>query len=180
MTTVSDIMQHELITVEASMTLREAVEVLRNGGVSGAPVLRGSRLVGVLSGTDLLEFEATSPGVPPERSERRDWDEAGGRPDEDEEENPSAFFFGRWEDSGGDVWDRVTGPDTPEWDVFEQHTVDEIMSRDLVTVSAKTPLAEAARRMLDRRVHRVLVVEGDELVGLMSAFDFVKLAADRS
>ena len=39
----------------------EAVEVLRGAGVSGAPVLRGSRLVGVISSTDILELEATAP-----------------------------------------------------------------------------------------------------------------------
>jgi CBS domain-containing protein len=175
--TVSGIMQTDLVTVEASMTLREAIEVLRGAGVSGAPVLRGSRLVGVLSGTDILELEAMSPAPPEEPPAGPDWSEREVRPDEEEVENPSAFFFARREDADA-LWDRMTAPDGPEWDQLERHTVEEVMSRDVVTVSPGTPVTEAARLMLDHHIHRVLVVDGDDLVGVMSAFDFVRLVAE--
>lgn len=175
---VSGIMHTDLVTVEASMTLREAVEVLRGAGVSGAPVLRGSRLVGVLSSTDILELEAISPapsGGPPGAL---DWAERETRPDEEDVENPSAFFYARREDADA-LWNRMTEPDGPEWDQLERHTVEEIMSRDVVTVSSGTPLPEAAHLMLDHHIHRVLVVDGDDLVGVVSAFDFVRLVAEQ-
>ena len=175
--TVSGIMHTDLVTVEASMTLREAVEVLRGAGVSGAPVLRGSRLVGVLSSTDILELEATSPAASGEPPTALDWSERETRPDEEEVENPSAFFYARREDADA-LWNRMTAPDGPEWDRLERHTVEEIMSRELVTVSSGTALPEAARLMLDHHIHRVLVVDGDDLVGVVSAFDFVRVVAE--
>ncbi len=174
---VSDIMHTDLVTVEASMTLREAVEVLRGAGVSGAPVLRGSRLVGVLSGTDILELEAISPAAPREVPGASDWSEGESRPDEEEVENPSAFFYARREDADA-LWTRMTASDGPEWDQLERHTVGEVMSPDLVTVSSVTTLPDAARLMLDHHIHRVLVVDGDDLVGVVSAFDFVRVVAE--
>jgi CBS domain-containing protein len=48
-----------------------------------------------------------------------------------------------------------------------------------VTVSVTTPLSEAARTMLDKRVHRVVVVDDRfRPVGVLSAIDFVQLFAD--
>ncbi|MEX2471218.1 MAG: CBS domain-containing protein [Gemmatimonadota bacterium] len=176
---VSDIMTPDPITVEPGMSLREAAEILRGAGVSGAPVVRGGRLVGVVSTTDILEFEATSPGMPPRRAERAEWSERDREIPEEEsgEEFPSAFFIDFWADSRGDVSNRLS--ETEEWDRLEEHTVEEVMSRDLVTVTADASVSEAARRMLDRRVHRVIVVEEDDPIGLLSAFDLVRIVADR-
>lgn len=181
MSNVSDIMTPDPITLEPGMSLREAVEVLRGAGVTGAPVVRGGRLVGVVSTTDIVEFEASSPGIPPQRPEQVDWGERDRETPEEEsgEEFPSAFFIDFWADSGGDVWNRVSETDTPEWDRLEEHTVEEVMSRDLVTVAADASVPEAARRMLSRKVHRVIVVDGDDPIGLLSAFDLVRIVAEQ-
>jgi len=57
--------------------------------------------------------------------------------------------------------------------------VGEVMSRPAVTVELSTPLAEAARRMVTERVHRVVVVDDDHRpIGVLSAMDFVKLSAE--
>lgn len=175
---VSDIMEPNPVTIDATMSLRQAVEVLQDAGIGGAPVVSGSRLVGVVSSTDILEFEASSPGIPPERSETLEWGDVGAAADEAEPEDLAVFFFDRWADSESDVWSRIAETDGPEWDRLEEHTVGEVMSRKLVTVSRDASLPEAARVMLRHRVHRVLVVEGEDLAGLMSSFDFVELLAE--
>jgi CBS domain-containing protein len=51
------------------------------------------------------------------------------------------------------------------------------MARDVLAVSPGAPLAEAAQLMVERRVHRVLVLEGGRLAGLVSALDLVGLVA---
>lgn len=52
--------------------------------------------------------------------------------------------------------------------------VGEIMSSPPVTVGAGTPLVEAARLMRDERIHRVIVVDGDDRpIGVVAASDFV-------
>jgi len=57
--------------------------------------------------------------------------------------------------------------------------VGEVMSRPAVTVSIATPLSKAARTMLDKRVHRVVVTDDEyRPVGVLSAMDFVELYAD--
>ncbi len=181
---VADLMQRDAITLDVDMSLREAVEVLRGAGIGGAPVLQGRRLVGVLSGTDVLEFVATSPGVPPERPDMLP--EFGEMEDQiPEEEEPehsdvvSDYFFQRWENSEADVWSRIAGTDTPEWDQLEQHTVEEIMSPEVVTVPSAASVADAARKMVRHEIHRLLVVDGEDLTGVLSAFDLVRLVAER-
>jgi CBS domain-containing protein len=57
--------------------------------------------------------------------------------------------------------------------------VGEVMSRPPITVLLSTLLADAARTMLEKRVHRVVVIdEKDRPIGVLSALDFVQLYAD--
>lgn len=61
----------------------------------------------------------------------------------------------------------------------ESHiTVRDIMTRDPVIVAPDAPVADVARLMGARHVHRVLVCEGETIVGLISALDLVQLIAD--
>ena len=57
--------------------------------------------------------------------------------------------------------------------------VGELMTSPAITVSATDTLGDAARRMRDNRIHRVVVTEDDgRPVGVLSASDFVALYAD--
>jgi CBS domain-containing protein len=57
--------------------------------------------------------------------------------------------------------------------------VGELMSSPAITVSITTTLREAARVMRDARIHRVVVVdETARPVGVLSASDYVAIAAD--
>ena len=57
--------------------------------------------------------------------------------------------------------------------------VGELMSSPAVTVPLTEPLVEAARVMLDSRVHRLVVVDdAGHAVGVLSAIDFVRLYAE--
>jgi CBS domain-containing protein len=58
--------------------------------------------------------------------------------------------------------------------------VGELMTSPPVTVDVDTPLSDAARLMLDERVHRLVVVGGHgRPIGVLSAMDYVALAAER-
>lgn len=54
--------------------------------------------------------------------------------------------------------------------------VHSIATPSVATVAPDTSIADAGRQMLDEHVHHLVVVEGDSVVGILSAFDFVKLA----
>ena len=57
--------------------------------------------------------------------------------------------------------------------------VGEVMSQPPITVQLTTSLVEAARRMVEERVHRVVVVSDDQRpLGVLSAMDFVTLFAE--
>jgi CBS domain-containing protein len=57
--------------------------------------------------------------------------------------------------------------------------VGEVMSHPAITVLLTTPLVEAARKMVEERVHRVVVVTDDQRpLGVLSAMDFVTLFAE--
>ncbi|MDA1080729.1 MAG: CBS domain-containing protein [Gemmatimonadetes bacterium] len=61
MTKLSDVMSRDLVAFTPETSLVDAIELLAERHISGAPVLRGGRVVGVLTASDILEFVATNP-----------------------------------------------------------------------------------------------------------------------
>jgi CBS domain-containing protein len=57
------------------------------------------------------------------------------------------------------------------------HTVDTIMSRDLVTVAAEAPLDAAARILDERRVGAALVLADERLAGILTERDVLRAVA---
>ena len=53
----------------------------------------------------------------------------------------------------------------------------DIMITDVITISPDAPLSEAADCMVERRIHRLPVLAEGRLVGILSAFDFMRLYA---
>lgn len=56
----------------------------------------------------------------------------------------------------------------------------EIASPNVITVEASTSVDEAGRIMLEKHVHRLLVVEDGRVIGIVSSFDFVKLVVGKN
>lgn len=56
-------------------------------------------------------------------------------------------------------------------------TVEDIMTRDVVTVSPHDDVKVVVRHMLDGRLHRVLVAENNEVLGIITSFDLLALLA---
>ncbi len=52
----------------------------------------------------------------------------------------------------------------------------QICSYKPISVSAETSVAEVARLMLEHRIHHVVVMRDDTMVGVVSALDFVRTA----
>lgn len=180
MTTLEDIMTRDVQTLEPDISLREAGERLAADGVSGAPVVAGTRLVGVVSLSDLIDFQASTPGVPSRREEQQEWGEFGSLDQTDEEESdpPSGYFVDLWSESGGDVRERFGVSDGPEWDLLSEHTVAEVMTRSVVALSPGATVREAAELMVSRGIHRILVLREEELVGIVTTTDIMRAVAD--
>jgi CBS domain-containing protein len=179
-----DIMTTDLVTVTPETTIREAMEQLAMHHLSGAPVISGGSLVGVVTTTDLMSFAAALPGVPVERDERDEWGE-GAEPTVDEqarsEADPSgAYFTALWDDAGADVVTRFDSVAGPEWNSLEEHDVSEVMTTmPLHTLGPDASADAAAEVMRAHGVHRVLVTDGTTLLGIVSALDIARAAAKR-
>jgi CBS domain-containing protein len=175
---VKDIMTRDAVSVSPEATLREVAEVLSDSHIGGAPVVVDhDRVIGVISASDLIDFAAASPGVPMETSDHVEWGEIGTRRDEADDPETSAYFLDLWSDAGADVLERFRTPGVPEWNTLEEHTVSELMTRVLVSVSPEATVGEAARTMLDRSVHRLLVLRDGRLQGVVTTSDLLRLMA---
>ena len=179
MPAVSEIMTSSVVTVDPGQTLREAVETFRAEEVSGSPVTSGDAVVGVISATDILEFQATHPGVPVERSSDTPSLEPEPPPEwEEGDEMPSAYFVDYWASAGAASTSRFDEIDGPEWDVLENTLVNEVMTRMVLSIEPEAEVRDAARLMLERGVHRLLVLDDDTLVGIVTASDIVRAVAE--
>ncbi len=181
MVPLSEIMTTELVTVSPDLSLQELARVFAAAGITGAPVVSGRELVGVISTTDLVEFETTNPGSPRQRDERVEWGEIDTPPllDGSEEGEPGLYFTEMWDDAGADVLARFES-DSPEWNRMAEATVGSVMTTSVVSLAPGSAVREAAQLMVATGVHRILVVdEGGELVGLVSSSDLVRAVSER-
>ena len=180
-----DIMTTDLVTLDPNLTIREAMDVFASKHISGAPVVAGDEVIGVISATDLLQFTASLPGVPTARELAPDLlddlgdneSEAAARP---MEADPSGVFFTElWDDAGASVVERLAGPVMAEWNSLEEYTVADAMTR--IPVHALTPetFVNVAAEYLTRvGIHRVLVMAGGRLLGVVTTSDITRAVGD--
>lgn len=177
--TLRELMTSDIITVTPETTLREALEVLVHEEVTGLPVMAGSRVVGVVSATDILEFEAGTAPVPAERPFQAEW---GGWEDvesrEQAEDEPATYYSDLWSDVGADVVARLGQSSSPEWDLLAQHTVADVMTSAICALAPDATVQDAAAYMRRNGIHRVLVMKDEQLVGMVTATDIVSTVAD--
>lgn len=180
MLTLRDIMTPEVVTLDPEMTLRDALEILTGRHISGAPVVEGGRIVGVFSAMDAIEFLATTPGVPDIAPTQDEGDaEDPQEPTDMDADAPAAYFVDFWSDAGADVGERFRDVRTAAWDLLAEHTVSEAMSRRAAALTPDASVRAAADVMQRTGVHRVLVMDGTKLAGIVSALDIANAVALR-
>lgn len=60
----------------------------------------------------------------------------------------------------------------------DEMDVADIMTTEVVTVPQEDSVAVAARVMRNKRLHHLLVTDEDEIVGILSSFDLLKVVED--
>ncbi|HEX7443567.1 MAG TPA: CBS domain-containing protein [Acidimicrobiales bacterium] len=79
-------------------------------------------------------------------------------------------------DDDGTLVGIVTGSDlVEEWQ--PQQGIATVMSDQVRTASPFTSVVDAARTMLEHRIHHLVIVQGDEVVGMVSSFDLLHVLA---
>jgi acetoin utilization protein AcuB len=118
---VDALMRRKVQTVREDGSAEQALKRMRAGNLRHLVVLRGRRVVGMLSDRDLTAILV-----------------------------------------GGVRVDR---------------TIDQVMRRDVVEIAPGDTVEEAARRMRRRKIGALPVIEGDELVGILTVSDLLDLIA---
>ena len=176
-----DIMTTELVTVSPELSLRDAMELLVSSHVSGAPVVANHRVVGVVSVMDLLGFAATNPALQGETRMDAGLEELESDAEHDEGDEPSAnWFVAMRADEEIDVSERFNELESrraaSDW--FAGHTVSEVMNHNICSLPSNTRVDQAADFMRTAGVHRVLVMDDGNLVGIVSMKDIADAVAD--
>lgn len=150
---VCAVMQSEVVTLKPSDLMADAASVFMKAHISGAPVVDGNgECVGVLSITDIVSAVDQSSDITARLA-----DEFFGQA------NlilPSAVYVERL----ANIRDRLE----PQSD----QPVSNFMMPQVVTVKENDTLHAAVRRLVDGRIHRVIVVDNEgRLRGIVSTMD---------
>ena len=142
---VGDIMQADWPTLAPDQTVEDTIKLFAESGISGAPVVEGDRLIGIVTEGDLIfrDADIKAPGF---------LDILVG-----------IIPLGNWEEYREETL-KSAGV-----------TVAEVMTKEVTTVTPDTPLAEAATTMADRRVKILPVVEEGSLRGVITRMDILTL-----
>jgi len=187
---IKNLMSEELITIDKDQNLSDALKLLRKYNVSRLPVTNNKELVGIISERDIAKKLGSSKyeNMPASRlhissvmvkdvitvSETMQLDEVarimldkgiGSVPVMDGDKMVGIV-------SKADFVTLAVGI------AFDKITVKEIMSKDLTTVSPTDRIVHARRQMLESHVGRLPVVEDDELVGMVTSKDLMRVFID--
>jgi len=148
MLTAKDIMTSEVITVSLDTSVRELADILWKNMISGAPVLdETGGLVSVVTESDLI-YQNKRVHIPTAIS----------------------------------ILDSVIlleSPDKTEREIKKMAgvAVRDICAKELITVTADTPLDEIASIMSEKKSHTLPVVDKKKLIGIIGKSDIIRSIA---
>jgi predicted transcriptional regulator len=145
---VKDVMNPDIMTVAADMTTDDLARYLTEREISGAPVVDcQGHLIGVVSMTDIGRHLA----------------------------EPFDFASSTRSEFYRTTSDDLTLEDLGQRYVEErQATVRDVMTPVVYQVPATAPVAEAARSMVDHHIHRLVVTQDKEPVGIITSMDLLR------
>ncbi len=152
--TAGSIMTAKVMTAETCWSVQHLAEFLVEHSISGAPVVdEDGKVVGVVSLTDIVRHDAV-----PVEGDRQ-----------------SSFYH----DADGTFY---SARDLEGFRVVKEDRVRvaDIMTPIVYKVDRNRRLTEVADDMVRGRIHRVLVTQGDEVIGIISALDMLKAVRDQA
>jgi CBS domain-containing protein len=150
-----DIMQADVITARPDQSLSDLRHLLIESHVTGVPVVAEGRLVGIVSRSDLVRVEELTEVLDGAVSESEVWQDSHA----DGFKHPAPELFRGFVKRLGEL------------------KVKDAMRAQVVTCAADTPVPDLAAEMVRHHVHRIVVVEGDRPVGIVSSLDVAALVA---
>ena len=118
-TLVNDIMKNQVISIDSSMSVKDAAKMMSDSGVGCLVVIQKNIPVGILTERDFvtrIAFLAESSSIP----------------------------------------------------------VQNVMSSPLIAISPKETIRKLAETMKEKKIHKVPVIDGNKLVGIVTATDLIR------
>ena len=144
MLNASDIMTTEVITVKKDTSLKELARIFYKGHINGVPVVDDEDLViGIICESDLIRKEKKL--HIPTVVALFDW----------------VLYLERPKNIEKEV-QRVNAI-----------TMEDLYTKDLVTVDEKMPIDEIATLMAQKRIYTIPVMDGERLVGIIGKTDLI-------
>lgn len=142
---VAEIAHQEWPTLGPDETVEGAIKLFAESSISGAPVVDGGRLIGIVTEGDLIfrDADVKAPGF---------LDILGGM-----------IPLGNWDEYRNEAL-KSAGV-----------TVDEVMTSELITIPPDASLAEASTLMAEKRIKILPVTEDDVLRGVITRMDILTL-----
>ncbi|GAB4424629.1 MAG: CBS and ACT domain-containing protein [Anaerolineales bacterium] len=127
---VGERMSHPVITIPADMSVTEALAMFKRERIRRAPVVKGGKMVGIVSDKDLLN---ASP-------------------------SPATSLS---------IWEMNY--------LLNKISVEDVMTKEVLSISEDTPIEEAARIMADSKVGGLPVMRDKHVVGIITETDLFKV-----
>ncbi|MCY0909190.1 MAG: CBS domain-containing protein [Sulfobacillus thermotolerans] len=140
-----ELMTTDVIKIDATATIGEAVELLREHTISGLPVVdKEGHLIGVITGGDVLRAI---------------------------QQRAQKIYHSLFGPTQVVIDETVWHEDSHRLLVLP---VEKMMSKGAVTVQLNTPVGEIADLILRQNVRRVFVLHDDKLTGIITRNDIVR------
>lgn len=150
-----EIMHRDVITVSAMAPIHEFLDLARKRGITGAPIVdETGRVVGVVSISDVTRYTSEHAG---ESTSLR---------------NSSVSDFYSVSLENIQDYDSMYG-----YVLEKTHsvTVREIMTDHVIAVTGNDSVQEVARLMVEKEIHRVIVMDQDHMAGIITTTDILRL-----
>jgi len=141
---VSDIMTKEVVTVNQNHTITHVISVMNENSIDGLVVMFDNEIAGIITPANISFARVDDP-------------ETG--------VSLERVYF---------VRQSLEGEDKRKARDISMLTAEDIMTEDIIKISADLDSAEAAELMCDNHISHLPVVEDDTLVGIVTKTDIIK------
>jgi len=151
---VKDFMNKNVIYFKPEDTVFDVARVFSRKHISGAPVVKNKKVVGIVSTSDIAKYMSSKLGYIKPISQ---------------EIVGISFFLLKMVETGKGYWDMKK-----EAKKISQIRVEDVMSKKIISIKPNETLFDAANMMEKYDVNRLPVINNNRLVGIISRADLIR------
>ncbi|HHT9115890.1 MAG TPA: CBS domain-containing protein [Candidatus Wunengus californicus] len=144
-----DLMTEKVVCVHPDTPIHTLIKILIKNHINGAPVVdKDGKLVGVVSKTDIVEYDEKTSKKQSQSSKKSFYSDTNGK-------LKKAF-------------DKISKVKT-----FGKTMVKNIMTSRIITAQSDDTIDRLARIMYDKKIHRIIIQDKGPVVGVVSTLDIL-------